>query len=172
LLPPAQYHTKVLTIPPAWTRRTNSPSARSSSWPSPGSASATSQRYAIPQVSYLKTKEHQTNPAIPTQVDYKKLAGLAGFTNPASASNAWAKIQKKITAQAGPGAADSATPEAGTPKPTPAKKRGAKVAADGETPVKKARTPKTPKKVVKQEVFDDDEPASAGEDAGENMFSV
>jgi hypothetical protein len=38
--------------------------------------------------------------------------------------------------------------------------------------VKKARTPKMPKKVVKEEVFDDDEPASAGEDAGENMFSV
>ena len=72
------------------------------------------------------------------------------MTNPASASNAWARIQKKITAQAGNNASDSASPEAGTPKPkaTPAKKRGAKAVAEGETPVKKARTPK---KVVKEE---------------------
>jgi hypothetical protein len=86
------------------------------------------------------------------------------MTNPASASNAWAKIQKKIAAQAGnsPG---SATPEAaGTPKATPRKKRGAKAAADGETPVKKL---KTPKKVVKDEPADEDEvDADAGAVSG------
>jgi hypothetical protein len=107
------------------------------------------------------------------QVDYKKLAGLAGFTNPASASNAWAKIQKKIAAQAS-NSPDSTTPEAGTPKTpkaTPAKKRGAKAAADGETPVKKA---KTPKKVVKEEpIEEDDEVVSAGDDGeGGNMFQL
>ena len=92
------------------------------------------------------------------------------MSNPASASNAWARIQKKITAQAGNNASDSASPEAGTPKPkaTPAKKRGAKAVAEGETPVKKARTPK---KVVKEEPVYDDDDASGGEDApGEIIF--
>ena len=94
-----------------------------------------------------------------TQVDYKKLAGLAGMTNPASASNAWAKIQKKIAAQAGH-SSDSATPEAGTPRATPGKKRGAKAVADDETPVKRAKTPAKAKK-VKDEPVDEDEDAAA-----------
>jgi hypothetical protein len=95
------------------------------------------------------------------------------MTNPASASNAWAKIQKKIAAQAGNSSDSATTPEAaGTPKPkatpTPSKKRGAKaVADDGETPVKKVRTPK---KVVKEEpVYDDDE---GDDDAGDIIFQV
>jgi hypothetical protein len=96
------------------------------------------------------------------------------MTNPASASNAWAKIQKKIAAQAGNSSDSASTPEAaGTPKPkaTPGKKRGAKaVADDGETPVKKARTPK---KIVKEEPVYDDEDASGGEDdAGDIIFQV
>jgi hypothetical protein len=91
------------------------------------------------------------------------------MTNPASASNAWAKIQKKIAAQAGNTSDSATTPEAGTPKPkaTTGKKRGAKAVADGETPVKKARTPK---KVVKEEpVYDNDE---GEDDAGDIIFQV
>jgi len=87
------------------------------------------------------------------------------MTNPASASNAWARIQKKIAAQAG-NTSDSATPEAGTPEPkaTPGKKRGAKAAADGETPVKRAKTPSKANK-VKDEPISGDEDATAEADA-------
>jgi len=76
------------------------------------------------------------------------------MTNPASASNAWAKIQKKIAAQAGNNSPDAATPEAVTPKPkaTPGKKRGAKALADGETPVKKARKGKKAVAEFKEEL--------------------
>ena len=101
----------------------------------PGSASMASQRYATPHFpSTTVTDAHQ--------VDYKKLADLAGMTNPASASNAWAKIKKKIQAQAEEGGA-VANGEEGTPKPkaTPSKKR-AKAKADqddGESPAKKSK---------------------------------
>lgn len=110
------------------------------------------------------------------QPDYKKLAALAGMSNHVSASNAWAKIQKKIQAQAGDVQAlgsGSNTPEAQTPKkmtskaltPVAGKKRGKKAAAaeaedgeevegDGEeSPAKKAKTPKK----VKEEPVEDGE---------------
>jgi len=82
------------------------------------------------------------------QVDYRKLAGLAGMGNPTSASNAWAKIKKKIAAQA---AAAGATPAEGSPKAdTPKSKGGASKrkgaaagdADDEESPTKKVKTPK------------------------------
>ncbi|KAK5132093.1 hypothetical protein LTR08_000343 [Meristemomyces frigidus] len=79
------------------------------------------------------------------KVDYKKLASLAGFTNVASASNAWSKIKKKIQAQAEEGGAsngmDAASGEEGTPKPTPSKKRakGKADKDDDESPTKKAK---------------------------------
>lgn len=110
------------------------------------------------------------------QPDYKKLAALAGMSNHVSASNAWAKIQKKIQAQAGDVSALGSgenTPEAQTPKkmtpkaltPVAGKKRGKKAAAanagdgegedvdgDGEEmPKKKAKTPKK----VKEEPVED-----------------
>ena len=87
----------------------------------------------------------------------KKLAGYAGMTNPASASNAWAKIQKKIAAQTSDVADGSATPEArASPvKATPGKKRGPKAAADGESPVKKAKTPRKAK--VKAEPVEEED---------------
>jgi hypothetical protein len=75
------------------------------------------------------------------------------MSNPVSASNAWAKIQKKITAQAGDASIDG-TPEVQTPKATPAKKRAAK-AVDGESPTKKTKTPSKAKK-VKDEPVDED----------------
>jgi hypothetical protein len=78
------------------------------------------------------------------------------MSNPVSASNAWSKIQKKITAQVGDVSADG-TPEVQTPKATPAKKRAAaKPAADGESPAKKTKaTPSKAKKVVKDEPVDE-----------------
>lgn len=76
------------------------------------------------------------------------------MSNPVSASNAWSKIQKKITAQVGDVSADG-TPEAQTPKATPAKKRAAAKAVDGESPAKKTKTPSKAKK-VKDEPVDED----------------
>lgn len=77
------------------------------------------------------------------------------MTKPVSASNAWSKIQKKITAQAGDASADG-TPEVQTPKATPAKKRAAaKATVDGESPTKKSKTPSKAKK-VKDEPVDED----------------
>ena len=77
------------------------------------------------------------------------------MSNPVSASNAWSKIQKKITAQVGDVSADG-TPEAQTPKATPAKKRAAAKAVDGESPAKKTKTPSETTK-VKHEPVDEDE---------------
>jgi len=81
------------------------------------------------------------------------------MSNPVSASNAWSKIQKKITAQVGDVSADG-TPEVQTPKATPAKKRAAaakSAAVDGESPAKKTKaTPSKAKKVVKDEPVDDE----------------
>lgn len=77
------------------------------------------------------------------------------MSNPVSASNAWSKIQKKITAQIGDISVDG-TPEVQTPKATPAKKRAAaKAAVDGESPAKKTKTPSKAKK-VKDEPIDED----------------
>lgn len=93
----------------------------------------------------------------------KKLAGYANMTNPASASNAWAKIMKKIAAQNGD---HSASPEAvASPvKATPGKKRGAKGAtADGESPSKKIKTPRKTK--VKVEPVEEDDGVGAGGDS-------
>ena len=75
------------------------------------------------------------------------------MSNPVSASNAWSRIQKKITAQVGDVSADG-TPDVQTPKATPAKKRAAK-AADAESPTKKTKTPSKAKK-VKDEPIDED----------------
>jgi len=76
------------------------------------------------------------------------------MSNPVSASNAWSKIQKKITAQLGDVSADG-TPEVQTPKATPAKKRAAKPAADGESPAKKPKATPSKAKKVKDEPVDD-----------------
>ena len=79
------------------------------------------------------------------------------MTNPVSASNAWSKIQKKITANVGDVSVDG-TPGAQTPKATPAKKRAAaKAAVDGESPAKKTKTPSKAKKLVKDEPVDDED---------------
>jgi hypothetical protein len=91
------------------------------------------------------------------------------MSNPVSASNAWSKIQKKITAQAGDVAGDG-TPEVQTPKATPAKKRAAaaKVSGDDdeESPVKKVKTP-SKKKVVKSEPVEDASSGAGGDEVGD-----
>jgi hypothetical protein len=84
------------------------------------------------------------------------------MTNPVSASNAWSRIQKKITAQAGDFSGDG-TPEVQTPKATPAKKRAAAAAGDDgeESPVKKVKTP-SKRKVVKSEPVDESSGSGSG----------
>ena len=112
------------------------------------------------------TKGKNTN-ATASKPDYKRLAALAGMSNPVSASNAWSKIQKKITASIGNVPADVA-PEAQTPKATPAKKRAAaKFAFDGESPAKKTKTPSKAKKVKGEPVDEDGMSRSQSEVEGQ-----
>ena len=108
------------------------------------------------------------------QVDYKKLAELAGMGNPVSASNAWSKIKKKIQAQAVEGGAT--TSAEGTPKPTKATPNKNRVNAktdqdDDESPVKKAKGGKGSKnkKAASEEAENDGSPVKeeAEEDGGE-----
>ena len=92
------------------------------------------------------------------------------MSNPTSASNAWAKIKKKIVAQAG-----EATPASGSTSPvkkTPGSKRKKDAEAEGgedgddESPTKKpkprARKP-TKKKAESEENGDDEEIKVKGE---------
>ncbi|GIZ39916.1 hypothetical protein CKM354_000327800 [Cercospora kikuchii] len=93
------------------------------------------------------------------KLDYKKLAGLAGMTNPVSASNAWAKIKKKLNAQAEAVMGDGAATPSSTVKATPGKKRGRKALGDdnnGETPSKKPKAAKA-KKATSEDDADDEE---------------
>jgi hypothetical protein len=84
------------------------------------------------------------------QVDIAKLASLSGMTNKGSASNAWAKIKKKLAAKAlevtgdADGSATTTTTSTPKPKATPRKRAKAELDEDGsETPTKKAKaTPK------------------------------
>ncbi|KAF2208836.1 hypothetical protein CERZMDRAFT_101046 [Cercospora zeae-maydis SCOH1-5] len=66
------------------------------------------------------------------KLDYKKLAGLAGMSNPVSASNAWGRIKKKLAAQAGAVPADGEADSSSATKATPGKKRGRKALGEGE----------------------------------------
>lgn len=91
------------------------------------------------------------------------------MTNPVSASNAWSKIQRKITAQAdGTGTPEvQGTPKATTPKATPKKRTSKAVGTDGnESPTKKAKTPRKAK--VKQEAIEE---ADVDADANGVSFS-
>ncbi|KAJ9626900.1 hypothetical protein H2203_003356 [Taxawa tesnikishii (nom. ined.)] len=96
------------------------------------------------------------------KVNYDKLAEKCGFTNPRSASNAWANIKKKLAFPTGNGTAT--TPGKATPKATTPKKRVAKADADedeaeAETPTKKprARKAKAKAKPVKEESKEESE---------------
>jgi hypothetical protein len=92
------------------------------------------------------------------------------MTNPVSAANAWAKIQKKIIAQASDARGEgSTTPEVGTPKKTPKKRAASEsVAEDGEkddgeeTPAKKMTTPREAKNSKKATVIEE-EPVDEGQ---------
>lgn len=99
------------------------------------------------------------------KVDYRKLAGLAGLTNPVSASNAWAKIKKKLAAQASDYGTANGN-DGATPKPTPSKKRAKKASiedGEDESPTKKAKKTPVRKGVkVKKEVVEDEEGSEMG----------
>lgn len=120
------------------------------------------------------------------QVDYKKLAELCGMTNPGSAANSWAKIKKKLAAQAseagnGTTAADGGeSPAKTTPKATPKRKKNATADVDdAESPTKKAKTPKGKGKGKKSEakVEEDGDAAADGtssvkkEDEEDGLFN-
>jgi hypothetical protein len=77
------------------------------------------------------------------QIDYEKLAGFAGMSNPRSASNAWAKIKTKLIVPA-PNA-DGTTPAPTPKKAAPRKKAAPKEGEEGETPKKTPRK-RAPKK--------------------------
>jgi len=85
--------------------------------------------------------------ALVFQVDYGRLADACGMSNPRSASNAWGRIKKKITARAriftnGYGSEASAA--------TPSKKRKVKTDANytGEAPTKKQKANKGNAKAI------------------------
>jgi hypothetical protein len=88
------------------------------------------------------------------QIDYEKLAGYAGMSNPRSASNAWAKIKLKLMTPAPDGAVPT------TPKKTPRKKTASAKQNDGEEGADTATPKKTPRKRVakKQDVDGDSSP--------------
>ncbi|KAF2261854.1 hypothetical protein CC78DRAFT_535309 [Lojkania enalia] len=92
----------------------------------------------------------------PPEIDYEKLAGFAGMSNPRSASNAWTKIKNKLMAGGGPGDRGASPNRNGnangadeptTPKKTPRKRASKKETIDGEpvTPKKRNRTTKAKK---------------------------
>jgi hypothetical protein len=69
----------------------------------------------------------------PHQVDYKKLAALSGMTNPASASNAWARIKKKLAAQAALNdGGDTHNPKSVKSTPSKRSKKDASPNGDGD----------------------------------------
>lgn len=65
-------------------------------------------------------------PAHTTQIDYDKLAGYLGMTNPRSASNAWTKIKAKLNANEPPTGAVTPNKRGGR------KKAASKASVDGE----------------------------------------
>jgi len=102
------------------------------------------------------------------QINNEKFAQMAGYTNPKSASNAWANIKKKLGIGAVKKATDTDSPtktdfddgdEAAIKTPTTgSKKRKAK--GDDETPSRKGRSRK--KEDVKVEEEDDEDAAETG----------
>lgn len=109
------------------------------------------------------------------QVNIKKLAGLCGMTNQGSATNAWAKIKKKIEAQGKELSGEASPTKAnGTPKATPTPRKRTKKAADEdvddeESPAKKAkgRKAKSEAKVDEEEDGEDEKSVVKAENADE-----
>ncbi|OQO08551.1 hypothetical protein B0A48_06421 [Cryoendolithus antarcticus] len=110
-------------------------------------------------------------------VDYKKLAGLAGMTNPISASNAWSKICKKLQAQAG-GVGDNipaATPKAARgkkcSKADDAKEDG-DAEEDEESPTKKTKPTAKGKRGTKVKVEQEGSASPEKDDGEEENFML
>lgn len=115
----------------------------------------------------------------PVQIDFKKLGPMVGMKNHVSASNAWAKIKKKLQAHGGEDGTDNsangsaAGDDGETPQATPTpRKRGRGKADkadkddDGESPMKKARGGKGGKKGKKAAEGDD------GDEDGEDAAAI
>ncbi|KAJ4296215.1 hypothetical protein N0V90_006260 [Kalmusia sp. IMI 367209] len=111
----------------------------------------------------------------PPDLDYDKLAGFAGMTNPRSAANAWAKIRNKLSLTTTDGAAaavkktpqkkkataDKADGDGETPKKTPRKRGPKKQDVDGETTSPKKRGRPAKAKTAPEESSNaKDEPAA------------
>lgn len=110
-----------------------------------------------------------SSPSNTPQIDYEKLAGFAGMSNPRSASNAWAKIKGKLLvnpdgtvaspapkkAAGGRKKSSPADSEAATPKKvaTPRKRAAKKQEVEGEeaSPKKKGRGAKKTEKSEESE---------------------
>lgn len=129
-------------------------------------------RLPLPSLTHhllLQKLHHKSN--VTCQVDYKKLASLAGMTNHVSASNAWARIKKKMQAQAGEAVAagGDATPKTATKKRAKASEGedGGEGGKEGGSPTKKARTPKAK---VKKEVLEEATGEEDGEEGGEESM--
>jgi hypothetical protein len=103
-----------------------------------------------------------------TQINFKKLSDMAGYTNVGSCTNAWSAIKKKLAAQKESDGTASSNGDSSA-KATP-KKRGKKAAAeeehegvdDEESPAKRIKaTPRkraaTPKKLAKSAESEDEE---------------
>jgi len=83
------------------------------------------------------------------QIDYERLAGFAGMSNPRSASNAWAKIKNKLLVNPDGTAASPAPKKAGG-----GRKKAAPADGEAATP-KKAATPR--KRAPKKQEVDGEE---------------
>ncbi|KAF2013529.1 hypothetical protein BU24DRAFT_411260 [Aaosphaeria arxii CBS 175.79] len=105
----------------------------------------------------------------PPEVDYKKLAQMAGMTNDRSASNAWGKIKVKLMSGGTPGSAP-ATPKRGGAKKPAATPKGKTENGDNEAETNGGDGSPAPKKTPrkraakKQEV--DGEPSSPKKKGG------
>ncbi|KAK4636217.1 hypothetical protein CLAFUW4_00425 [Fulvia fulva] len=107
------------------------------------------------------------------KINFDKMAGLAGYTNTKSCSNAWSAIKKKLAAEAEKvtgGANGDANGDAPKPKATPrkrAKKAADEDGADGEAPAKKAKTTQKKrggKKATAEVEEEDKDDEAAGEE--------
>lgn len=108
------------------------------------------------------------------QVDYEKLASLAGMTNHNSAANAWRNLKKKLYEDSAPTAGAKATPK----KPATPRKRKAAEEKDDKgsdkeeeaSPKKKGRgRPAKPKKEpVRKEAVKEEDGADEEEGASED----
>ncbi|KAF2218936.1 hypothetical protein BDZ85DRAFT_322754 [Elsinoe ampelina] len=85
------------------------------------------------------------------KIDIKKLAGMAGYTNPGSASNAWRTLKTKLGIVPVPKTDDNGVPTTPASKGRKRTKKDAGGEGEQDTPAKKPRGRKA-KEVAKEEI--------------------